>query len=226
VDPEIASRFHERVGVPVSQALGIIEVGLPFINVDFAADRSGSVGRVLPAYRLRMEDIGLGDRFREILLGGKGFLDAYYEPWQTRAEIMPDGWFRTGDVGEFSADGCLTLRGRCKDVINVMGMKFFPQEVEAVLTSHPSVESACVLAQPDERLGEVPWAQVVARYPDANGSLEADLLKLCRSRLAAFKVPERIVFVNVLRRTASGKVMRRESAHGDNWDRYAGLGQR
>src|SRR5207302_243155 len=83
-----------------------------------------------PAHRLRLEDVGQGPGLGEILLAGKGFLDAYYEPWRPRGAVMPDGWFRTGDVGELDADGCLFLRGRVKDMINVLGQKFFPQEVE------------------------------------------------------------------------------------------------
>ncbi|HKB05050.1 MAG TPA: class I adenylate-forming enzyme family protein [Gemmataceae bacterium] len=215
-----AEKFRRRFGLPLTQALGIIEVGLPFINVDFAADRPEAVGRVLPAYRLRLEDTGLGPHHGEVLLSGKGFLDAYYEPWCPRAQIMPDGWFRTGDVGELDADGCLFLRGRTKDVISVLGAKFFPQEVEAVLLSHPAVAAACVVARPDARLGEVPYARVVAHDP-AVPPTEADLLRYCRRRLAAFKVPQRIEFCPDLPRTASGKVLHRatgpspETSHDD-----------
>jgi long-chain acyl-CoA synthetase len=209
LDAPTAERFRGRFGLPVVQALGIIEVGLAFINTDFAADRPGAVGRVLPAYRLRLEDVGLGPRLREVLLSGKGLLDAYYRPWRPRAEIMPDGWFRTGDVGELDADGCLFLRGRTKDVISVLGMKFFPQEVEAVLASHPGVESACVFARPDARLGEAPYAHVV---PGPRGApSERELLDFCKGRLASFKVPQRIEFVAALRRTGSGKVLRRDT---------------
>jgi long-chain acyl-CoA synthetase len=209
MDPRTAGAFRRQFGLPVAQVLGIIEVGLPFINTDFAADRPGAVGRVLPAYRLRMDDVGLGPDLTEVLLSGPGFLDAYYQPWQPRAAVMPDGWFRTGDVGELTADGCLTLRGRVKDVISVLGMKFFPQEVEAVLSSHPRVESASVFARPDERLGEVPHARVVARTPDDRPS-ESELRDFCRRRLAEFKVPPRIEFVRSLPRTASGKVLHRD----------------
>jgi long-chain acyl-CoA synthetase len=208
LDLSTAERFQRRFGLPLTQALGIIEVGLPFINTDFAADRPGAVGRVLPAYRLRMEDVGWGPGLGEVLLAGPGFLDAYYRPWRPRAEIMPDGWFRTGDVGELDADGCLFLRGRTKDVISVAGMKFFPQEVEAVLMAHPGVESACVFAAPDARLGEAAAAHVVLR--SRSGAIsERELLEFCRTRLAAFKVPQRIELVATLRRTASGKVLHR-----------------
>jgi len=89
-------------------------------------------------------------------------------------------------------------------------MKFFPQEVEAVLASHPAVEGACVVARRDERLGEVPTARVVAKA-DANGRCSArQLLDYCREHLASYKVPEQIEFVAALPRTASGKVLHRE----------------
>ncbi|MGH7202781.1 MAG: class I adenylate-forming enzyme family protein, partial [Planctomycetaceae bacterium] len=156
-----AEKFHDRYGLPIAQALGIIEVGLPCINLDFAAEKPASVGRVLPAYQLRLTDSGLGENLKEIAFRGPGCFDAYYESWRPRAEILHDGWFTTGDVGEVDGDGCLFLRGRSTDVINVMGMKFFPQEVETVLTSHPDVKAACILARQDDRFGEVPVARVV-----------------------------------------------------------------
>jgi long-chain acyl-CoA synthetase len=209
LDLPTAEAFRRRFGLPVVQALGIIEVGLPFINTDFAADRPLAVGRALPAYRVRMEDVGLGPGLREVLLAGPGFLDAYYRPWRPRAAVLQDGWFRTGDIGELGADGCLVLRGRIKDVISVLGMKFFPQEVEAVLASHPRVAGACVFARPDERLGEIPHARVVTRASGGRVS-EVELLAYCRERLAEYKVPRRVEFVPALPRTASGKVLHRD----------------
>ena len=210
LDFATAAKFRERYGVPVTQALGIIEIGLPFINVDFAAKRSDAIGRLLPAYQMRLEDVGMGPEIKEIHLSGKGFLDAYYRPWRTRAEIMPDGWFRTGDVASVDADGCVVLRGRTKDVINVMGMKFFPQDVEAVLTSYPGVKDACVLPIPDARLGEVPIARVMLTDPDAQ-LVENELLEFCKRQLADYKVPVRIEIVEELWRTASGKVIHRDN---------------
>jgi long-chain acyl-CoA synthetase len=194
----------------VTQALGIIEIGLPFINTDFAGDRSEAIGRLLPAYEMRLVDVGLGADVKEIYLKGRGFLDAYYRPWRTRAEIMPDGWFRTGDVAAVDAEGCVFLRGRTKDVINVMGMKFFPQEVEAVLISHPGVKDACVLPVADQRLGEVPIARVIPADPGSRLS-ESELQEYCKKQLADYKVPQRIEIVEELWRTASGKVIHRNS---------------
>jgi long-chain acyl-CoA synthetase len=211
LDSATAAAFQQRYHLPLTQALGIIEIGLPFINMGFAGDRSEGIGRLLPAYQMRLVDVGLGPDAREIYLQGKGMLDAYYKPWRTRSEIIPDGWFHTGDVASVDADGCVFLRGRTKDVINVMGMKFFPQEVEAVLISHPGVKDACVSPVADARLGEVPVARVI---PVESGERlsEADLQEFCKRQLANYKVPQRIEIVKELWRTPSGKVIHRTGA--------------
>ena len=209
LDTQVAAKFAERYERPISQALGIIEGGLPAIHVDPQPHRAGSVGRVLPPFRLKLEDIGLGPQHQAVLLGGPGFLDAYYDPWQTRDQIMPGGWFRTGDVGHVDADGYLFLRGRSKDVISVMGMKFFPQEVEAVLAAHPLVQAASVYGGRDERWGQTVHARIVTKGHALTAELERELRQHCRQQLAAYKVPERIEFVAALPRTASGKVLHR-----------------
>jgi len=205
----VAATIAERYQLPISQALGIIEAGLPCIHVDPASHRWDSVGRVQLPYRLRLEDIGLGAEHQAILLSGPGFLDAYYDPWQTRSQIMQGGWFRTGDVGFVDRNGYLFLRGRSKDVISVMGMKFFPQEVERVLAAHPQVEAASVYGSRDERWGETVNARVVARGAANLADFERALRQHCRQQLAAYKVPERIEIVAALPRTPSGKILHR-----------------
>src|SRR6185369_16982242 len=130
-----------------------------------------------------------------------GLLDAYYRPFRTRSEIMPDGWFHTGDVGYRDVDGYLFLNGRSKDVINVMGMKFFPQEVEGVLASHPGVKEASVFGRPESRCGEQVLARVVTKDGCYLPELEQQLRQSCKARLASYKVPEQIEFVQALPKT-------------------------
>lgn len=209
LDSRVADRFRERYGLPIAQALGIIEIGLPCINLEFAADRARGVGRPLPAYEVKLVEAGLHDGAQEIYFRGPGCLDAYYRPWRTRDEIMPGGWFRTGDVGTLDDAGCLVLRGRSSDVINVMGMKFFPDEVERVLSAHPQVAAVAVYARRDDRLGEAPCARVVLKAGEAGAELEEELRQHCKEHLASYKVPERIEFVADLPRTASGKILHR-----------------
>ncbi|MFQ5964645.1 MAG: class I adenylate-forming enzyme family protein [Candidatus Scalinduaceae bacterium] len=208
---EVAETFYNRFKMPLTEAYGIIEVGLPCISLDNPKGKRSSVGRVLPAYEIRMEDVGLGNDLKAIKLRGKGFIDAYYDPWQKREEIMPDGWFATGDLGRLDERGYLYILGRSKDVINVGGMKFFPQEVEVVLESHPAVKEACVFPHHHKRLGEIPHSRVVLVQTVKNPPTVIELKDYCRQHLTGYKIPENIQFVNTLIRTASGKPIRRES---------------
>lgn len=227
--PELAERFRSRFGLALNETYGIIELGLPAINHDHPHARQGSVGRVLPAYEIKLVAAADGDGDPdadhhpgpadtavppgapgEVLLRGPGMLDAYYDPWQPRAEVLAarGGWLATGDLGRLAADGYLTLVGRAKDLISVGGMKLFPQEVEAVLEQVPGVAEACVYGVPDALQGELPHADLVPAA-DAPAPSAAQLDAHCRGVLAPYKVP--VVFrpVAALPRTASGKLLRR-----------------
>jgi long-chain acyl-CoA synthetase len=216
LNPELAARFRDRFGLALNETYGIIEIGLPAINHDRPWERRGSVGRVLPGYTLELaphapaadtEEDGAG----EVLLRGPGLLDAYYDPWRTRADILAEhgGWLATGDLGRRDADGYLTLVGRAKDLISVNGMKFFPQEVETVLERCPGVAEACVYGVAHPRDGEQPEADLVLTSA-AGSAPEAPALEAhCRRSLAPYKVPRRFRFVAELPRTASGKLLRR-----------------
>lgn len=206
-----AEAFFRRFGIGLNQAYGIIEIGLPCINVDMPMEKMGSVGPLLPAYEILLEDIGLGKDLQAIKLKGKGLIDAYYSPWKPRHEIMTDGWFETGDLGQLDHDGYLFIKGRSKEIINVAGMKFFPSETETVLNTHPAVAESCVFAHKQERLGEIPQAMVVLSPGRKSTPTETELKEFCREHLAAFKIPEKIHFADNLIRTPSGKLIRDES---------------
>lgn len=217
--------FQRRFGIGLSQAYGIIEIGLPCINVDRPLEKTGSVGRVLPAYEIRLEDSGLGDTLQAIKLRGKGMFDAYYSPWKPCREVMTDGWFATGDLGYVDPDGYLFIMGRSKEVINVAGMKFFPAETEAILNSHPAVVESCVFAHRHERLGETPHALVIPSPQSDPSSIEMELKDFCTRHLANYKVPERIHLVDKLIRTASGKLIRDETRLFQQGTAEYGLGK-
>ncbi|HZR81790.1 MAG TPA: fatty acid--CoA ligase family protein [Candidatus Binatia bacterium] len=206
-----ARAFADRFGRPLSQALGIIEVGLPAINLERAHDKPESVGRALPDFAIEVRD-GAGTpaapgAVGELFVRGPGMLDAYLAPWRPRDEILQDGWFATGDLAEIDADGDLRLVGRARSVINVAGMKCFPEEIEAVLLEHPGVSAARVSARPHPRVGSVPVAEVVAADP-TRPPRESALAAHCRAALARFKVPVEFRLVAALPVTASGKVRR------------------
>ena len=213
--PSVALAFAARFGLPIAQALGIIEVGLPVANLVSCATKPGALGRPLPDFDvwLRGEDgrsvVGptSPDRTGEICIRGPGLLDAYLDPWLPAARILaPDG-FRTGDQGCFDADGDLYLAGRRASRISMAGMKFFGEEVEAVLATHPAVRESRVFAREHPQLGEIPVAEIVAVDPAAPPSRQ-DLVGHCRAALPGFKVPREFRVVDALPRTATGKLAR------------------
>ena len=130
--------------------------------------------------------------------------DAYLSPWRERADALEDGWFATGDLASRDADGCIFLRGRAKSVLNVGGMKFFPEEIEAVLDAHPAVLASRVRGEPHARWETVAIAEVIPRDPQ-NPPV---LARYCRERLAGYKVPLRFEIVEALPRTPNGKLQR------------------
>ena len=204
-----AQAFYEKFGLELTEAYGLIEAGLPFINFSNNAAKRGSVGKILPDYRLKIvnpdaEDIG------EIHIKGKGFFDAYFSPWQAREKIMSDGWFYTGDLGRVDNDGYLFLAGRGKNVINFAGMKIFPYEVESVINQHPCVKESVVYGVDHSRFGELPCVEIVVS--DKNNKnpalLRNEIHGYCRRYLASYKVPKEFKFVSKLSRTYSGKIKR------------------
>jgi long-chain acyl-CoA synthetase len=213
--PEVAARFRERFGIALSQALGIIEVGLPVINLADAASKPTALGRPLPAYDVwlrsedgsRLEGPGGPDRTGEICIRGPGLFDAYLAPWTPARQVLePDG-FRTGDQGWFDADGTLFLAGRRHNRINMAGMKFFAEEVETVLARHPAVRECRVFARAHPQLGEIPVAEIVLADP-AHQPRKAELIAHCRAELPTYKIPRELHFVAELERTVTGKVKR------------------
>ena len=134
-------------------------------------------------------------------------LDAYLHPWRTRVEILEDGWFRTGDLARLDEDGDVHLLGRSHSVINVAGMKCFPEEIEAVLNEIPEVRRARVLGKANTRFGAVPVAEIVPRDP-ANPPKISALAAHCRGALARYKVPVEFRMVESVPLTPSGKIQR------------------
>ena len=199
--PSTAQAFEARYGLPLSQGLGVIEVGLPLLNLRSAREKPSSVGRPLPDFEVQIR----GDD--ELFLRGPGMFDAYLLPWQLKSEVLHDGWFRTGDLARMDADGDTFLLGRSHSVINVGGLKCFPEEIEAVLAEVPGVAAARVVAREHPRFGAVPVAEIEAHDPLHPPSVGA-MVAHCRKALASYKVPVSFQTVARVPRTASGKIQR------------------
>jgi acyl-CoA synthetase (AMP-forming)/AMP-acid ligase II len=145
----------------------------------------------------------------EVQLRGPNVMVGYLDdPEATRAAIEPDGWLHTGDIGHLDERGYLTITDRLKDMFTVGGFNVYPAEVENVILRLPSVADCAVVGRPDDRLGEVGRAFVVAA-PGQSVS-EQDVIAYCRERLANFKVPREVVLVSRLPRNAGGKVLKRD----------------
>jgi long-chain acyl-CoA synthetase len=212
---DVAEAFRARYGKSIVQALGIMEVGLPVMNDASAATKPDVLGRPQPAYDvwLRADDGSRApgtspETSGEVCIRGPGMLDAYLDPWTPASQILePDG-FRTGDQGWFDEDGDLHLAGRRAARINMAGMKFFCEEVEAVLDSHPAIERSRVSAKLHPHLGELPVAEIVLSAGAAAPEPRA-LASYCRERLAGYMVPRSFDVVAELPLTPTGKLARR-----------------
>ena len=214
--PEEASRrLRERFGIQLYEGYGLTEASPTVTSSAGFPNRIGSVGRVLEGIEVRLvdesgHDVLAGDP-GEIWVRGpnvfKGYLD---DPQATAAAIHPDGWLRTGDIASTDADGWLYLVDRAKDLIIVSGFNVFPAEVEEVLAEHPGVAEVGVVGVPHPNTGEAVKAYVVAR-PDTHID-EEQLITWCRDNLARYKCPSKILFVDELPRSISGKLLRRSLA--------------
>jgi fatty-acyl-CoA synthase len=169
-------------------------------------------GYPAPGYEFRVVDPASG-RDRpvgtpgEILVRGYTLMLGYYDkPEATAAAIDADGWLHTGDMGLFRPDGHLRFVGRYKDMLKIGGENVDPMEVEAYLMGHPAVSVAAVVGYPDERLSEVAVAFV--RRAPGQALTEAQVLAHCRGRIASFKIPRHVIFVDDFPMTSSGKIQK------------------
>jgi len=220
---DIAEAFFERFRIPLVQALGIIEVGIPVMNTVSARAKPLALGRPLPGFDVWLRDsegrpvVGptSPDETGEICIRGPGLFDAYLEPWiPAQAILTPDG-FRTGDQGWLDVDGDLHLSGRRANRICMAGMKFFGEEVEAVLDTHIGVRESRVFAAQHEHLGEIPVAEIVPEDAAA-APTRKELAAHCRVSLPGYKVPREFRIVQALPRTITGKVQRSEPGVPDS----------
>jgi long-chain acyl-CoA synthetase len=207
--PQSARDFHARYGVPVAQGYGIIEVGLPLMNLDDAVEHPEAVGRPMPGFEAVILDEQLkpaaAGHTGQLALRGPGMFAGYLNPRKPREEVLHDGYFLSGDLAHRDDAGRIVIDGRLKTVIDVAGHKVFPEEVAAVLDQHPAVLRSRVTTRPHPQLGEVVHAEVQLR-DGHSPTVTEDILSFCRRRLSSHKVPTSLELVAELNLTASGKV--------------------
>lgn len=230
LDPAIARGLEAAFGVPVIETYSTTETGLICGNPQPPAERKmGTVGPPAGGEVALMDDggdirrpgrAGAGGSFSgEIMVRGPHVFDGYENEPGINEVAFVDGWFRTGDLGSFDADGYLTIIGRFKETINRGGEKITPSEIDAVLMRHADVEAAVAFAIPHATLGEQVAAAIVPR--PGTVVTEKELGRLVRSHLAAFKAPRKFVFVEAIPKGPTGKVQRNTLAAEFGLDRPA-----
>ena len=203
----LADEFVSRFGRYLNQALGIIECGLPFVNLTPDKDSVLSVGKHLPDYEVRLDTADENAEYGELVIKGPGFFDAYCSPWMERDNICSEGWFHTGDIAKFLPGEKLRIIGRKKSVINFMGLKIFPEKVEAVLNEHHSVLESRIIPREHPYYGEIPVAEIVLK----SGKLKLDDIELtsfCAKSLQKFEIPQYFSVIRSIPKTRNGKIKR------------------
>jgi long-chain acyl-CoA synthetase len=208
----VARVMHDRFGVEICEGYGLTEAS-PVVTSSIGGPvKFGSVGRVLDGVEVRLVnddgDIPPGD-IGEIWVRGPNVFAGYFDAAEATAAVLtPDGWLRTGDMATLDDDGYIYLVDRAKDLVIVSGFNVFPAEVEEVLEMHPDVVDAGVIGVAHPHTGEAVKAFVVAR--DGSDIDEESLIEFCRGRLARYKCPSKVLFVDELPRNTSGKLVRRQ----------------
>ncbi|HEX5018473.1 MAG TPA: AMP-binding protein [Actinomycetes bacterium] len=209
--PALHQAFADRTGHQVLERYGMTETSMLTSNPVDGVRKPGSVGLPLPGVDVRV--VAAADKEERegdvgaVEVRGPNVFDGYWRRPELRdTAFTTDGWFRTGDLGRFDADGYLHLVGRSKDLVISGGLNVYPSDVEAVLDALPGVRESAVVGLPDADLGEQVVAVVVAETDDALD--ESSVRHLARQHLAGYQVPKRVIVMPELPRNVMGKVQK------------------
>ena len=218
---QLAEDFTELFGVGIKEGYGLSETSpvASFNNPDTGA-KTGSIGRPVWGVEMKLIDPewnevvkeGEEDPVGEIAVRGHLIMKGYHNRPEVNAEVIKDGWFRTGDVARRDDDGFYFIIDRSKDMIIRGGFNVYPREVEEVLMTHEAVSLAAVVGVPHETHGEEVKAFVILK--DGAEATVEELTSFARERLAAYKYPRQIEFRDELPMTSTGKILKRELREG------------
>lgn len=212
--PASLSLLEECVAknIPIFQTYGMTETSSQIVTLspEDSIQKLGSAGKPLFPSQLKIVDnhheLAEQNEPGEIMVKGPNVTIGYLNNPEATKEKFVDGWLSTGDIGYLDKEGFLYVLDRRSDLIISGGENIYPAEIEGVLTSHPDVHDAGVIGNEDEKWGQVPIAFVQVKK-ERNG---AELLDFCREKLAGYKVPKQIYFVDQIPRNAAKKLLRRE----------------
>jgi|TARA_Y100000310_G_scaffold332176_2_gene407259 O-succinylbenzoate-CoA ligase len=205
-------RQYDELGIEVHQIYGLTESCGPacVINAENALKKIGSTGRAFFHTDVRVvNEEGADctpDEQGEVWVRSPHNMLEYWNRPEATSETLVDGWLRTGDVAVMDAEGFVYIQDRIKDMIISGGENVYPAEIENVILSHPEVAEVAVIGQSSERWGESPFALVVRKSELLS---DVDVLQFCDGKLARFKLPKGVAFVDEIPRNPSGKVLKR-----------------
>ena len=205
---------YADLNIDVHQIYGLTECCGPacVISAEDALSKIGSTGKAFFHTNVKVVDdngnvCSPGEQ-GEVWMSGEHIMIEYWnKPDATRESITDDGWLKTGDVASVDEEGFIYIQDRIKDMIISGGENVYPAEIENVILSHPEVSEVAVIGQASENWGESPFAVVVRKIEQLQ---ETDVLKFCDGKLARFKLPKAVVFIDEIPRNANGKVLKRE----------------
>ena len=213
IQEAVAKKWLAVTGCPIVEGYGLSETSAGVTcNPTDSEQYTGTIGLPLPNVEVRIlddhgKDVPLGEA-GEIAIRGPQVMQGYWQrPDETALVMTPDGFFKSGDVGEMDARGYIKIVDRKKDMIIVSGFKIFPNEVEGVVAAHPSVLECAVIGVPDEKSGEAVMLFVVKKDPALT---KEALAAYCAKELTGYKRPKYIEFRSELPKTNVGKILRRE----------------
>jgi malonyl-CoA/methylmalonyl-CoA synthetase len=210
--PETHRQFQERTGHAILERYGMTETGMNASNPYEGERRPGTVGFALPGVELKVTDPATGatlpaGEIGQVEVRGPNVFRGYWQmPEKTREELRPDGFFQTGDLGRFDAEGYLHIVGRSKDLVISGGFNVYPKEIELILDEQPGVLESAVFGVPHPDFGEAVMA-VIVPLPGAAPDLGAIRAALAAG-LARFKQPKALILADDLPRNAMGKVQK------------------
>lgn len=208
---EVAERWHAKYGRPINDGYGLTECS-PFACYNHDVKyKVGSIGSPVLDVQMKIVDEEGKDvtpgQWGEICIKGPNVMKGYWKRPAETEKTIQDGWLFTGDVGTQDEEGYYFIVDRVKDMIISGGNNIYPAEVENVLFAHPSVREAAVFGVPDEIKGEAVKAAVVL-HPDSTSDAR-EIIEFCRSKMAKYKAPKEIVFVDELPKSPTGKILKR-----------------
>ena len=205
-------KAYKKVGIDVTQAFGMTEAcgSVSMVTGEDGMRKAGSVGKAYFHTELRIVDQAGKElppgQEGEILARSPTIMKEYWNRPDATADAIKDGWYHTGDVGVMDDEGFLTIKDRIKDMIITGGENVYPAELEMVLMQHPDIVDVSVIGQESRKWGESPFAVVVKK---STGLSEQEVLEFCSGKLARFKLPKGVAFVEELPRNPTGKVLKR-----------------